>query len=397
MRYSTLFALAAPLAVHAAPLSRRQDGNLDVTILKFADVLEQLESKFYADALAKFQTSDFTNAGFASSDVPIQQFQVIQSDEATHSTVLQSGLAAVGESPVTSCKFKFDSALTDVATMAATARVVEMVGVGAYLGAAPLVTDPVILQAAGSILTVEARHSTVLNLLSGSGTSVPAPFDIALAPSEVLSVAAPFFDGPCDLGVPAFPTLAITNTDTVAPGTKLEFKSDAINGTVPEDSLFCQMLLGGAASSIPLPFTDCVVPPDVNGPVAVFVTADGQPLVSNTKDRQTNNGKLLAGPALAFIDTQPQLLGQMLRSSGTSGGSQTTQTISPEQASKVIEGASATGTASDGASSTTASDGSAPTGSSTPVNNGVNNGGKPNLSTGPSQDGSINVLGWTGL
>ena len=86
--------------------------------------------------------------------------------------------------------------------MAATARVVEAVGVGAYLGGATLITDPVLLDAAGSILTVEARHQTVLNILSGTGTAVPSAFDIPLTPSEVLALAGPFIDGPCDLGIP---------------------------------------------------------------------------------------------------------------------------------------------------------------------------------------------------
>ena len=56
---------------------------------EFADVLEQLESEFYKQALAKFKDSDFTAAGFASSQVPIQQFMTIQEDECAHSTALQ--------------------------------------------------------------------------------------------------------------------------------------------------------------------------------------------------------------------------------------------------------------------------------------------------------------------
>ncbi|THV00562.1 hypothetical protein K435DRAFT_854646 [Dendrothele bispora CBS 962.96] len=90
MRY-TLSVLALALAVSARPAPTRRQQNLDLTVLKFADVLEQFESGFYSAALSKFQESDFTSAGFVSSDVPVQQFTVIQSDEATHSTVLQGG------------------------------------------------------------------------------------------------------------------------------------------------------------------------------------------------------------------------------------------------------------------------------------------------------------------
>ncbi len=83
--------------------------------------------------------------------------------------------------------------------MAATARVVENLGVAAYLGAAHLVSDPVLLTAAASILTVEARHQTVLNILNG-GSAIPSAFDIPFNPSEVLAVASPFISG-CDVGV----------------------------------------------------------------------------------------------------------------------------------------------------------------------------------------------------
>lgn len=84
--------------------------------------------------------------------------------------------------------------------MAATARVVENLGVSAYLGAAHLISDPQLLTAAASIMTVEARHQTVLNILSG-GSTIPQPFDIALLPNEVLAVASPFIQPGCDVGV----------------------------------------------------------------------------------------------------------------------------------------------------------------------------------------------------
>jgi hypothetical protein len=91
--------------------------------------------------------------------------------------------------------------------MAATARLVENVGVGAYLGAAHLVSDPVLLTAAASILTVEARHQTILNVLGGV-TSIPQSFDIALSPPQVLAIAGAFVSG-CDLGVPGMFVLVL--------------------------------------------------------------------------------------------------------------------------------------------------------------------------------------------
>ena len=83
--------------------------------------------------------------------------------------------------------------------MAKVARLVEYVGVGAYLGAAHLVQDPVLLTAAASIVTVEARHQSILNVLN-SGTAIPQAFDIPLLPQEVLALAGGFISG-CDVGI----------------------------------------------------------------------------------------------------------------------------------------------------------------------------------------------------
>ncbi|TFK43079.1 ferritin-like domain-containing protein [Crucibulum laeve] len=422
MRFtSSLLAIAAaPLLVSAAPARiYGKRAAADILVFKFADVLEQLESEFYTQALAKFQESDFVAAGFSSSQIPGELFKGIQADEATHSSVLQAALKAFGETPITSCKFKFDSVLTDVATMAATARVVENVGVSAYLGGATLLTDPVLLTAAGSILTIEARHQTVLNILSSTGTAIPSAFDIALTPSEVLAIAGGFFDGACDVGIPANPALALTNTGSVGPGTLLTFSSTALNSST--DGLFCQMLLGGATSSIALPLSQCIVP-QINGPVAIFITSDGQPLLNNVRDRATT--QLVAGPTLAFIDTQPQVLGQLARGSAGAGSNQatttSTQTLSPAEASAAIASASAaTATAAD-ASVTSAADASAATpatdasaatsaadasatsaaadasASATPAASN-NVAGGPNMFTGKSPDGKVTVNGWVGV
>jgi len=413
MRFSTsLLAAAVPLAAYAAPIRPRQTSSIDITVLQFANTLEQLESQFYAAGLAKFQDADFTAAGFSSSNLAIQQLMSIQSDEATHASTLEAELQALGVTSSPNCSFNFASALTDVATMAATARVVENLGVSAYLGAASLLTDPQLLEAAGSILTVEARHQTVLNILSGTGTAIPSPFDLALTPSEVLAVASPFIDGACDLGLTANPTLTVTNTGSVGQGTALTFSSYALNSSVDTTNFGCQMMIGSNPIAIVLPYSQCVVPNTVNGPVAIYVTSDENPLQNNVVNRASANN-IVAGPTIAFIDAQPENLGQLVRmsGSGTAAASSTTQTISPDAAASIIaSGSSATGSAapasatdsssSNSTSSTTSSNSTAS--NSTSSSNSVNDASDPSAPfrddfTGAAPGGIIDVVGWSNI
>ncbi|KAI0366351.1 hypothetical protein BV20DRAFT_650824 [Pilatotrama ljubarskyi] len=409
---ASILALAAPLMVYGAPL-RRDANPTDILVLKFADVLEQFESTFYQQALSKFQSSDFTAAGFVDAQVPVQQFTQIQADEASHATVLESTIQSLGDSAITGCNFDFGKALDDVPTMAATARVVENLGVGAYLGAAHLISDPVLLTAAGSILTVEARHQTILNVLS-NGVSIPQAFDIALLPNEVLAIASAFISG-CDTGITPNQPLTITNTGSVGPGTSLTFSSPAINGST--DGFHCQMLVGGMPATISLPLDQCVVPDGIEGPVAIFVTSDDQPLNNNVRDRA--NQPVVAGPTMAFIDTQKQLLGQLVLAASSNSGSDSstsTTTISPADATSIISSASAASataaptdgsvSAGNGAASPSATDSAAsasPTDSAASASASaapesdktvVEAPGTRNVATGMSANGAITVNGW---
>ena len=112
----------------------------------------------------------------------------------------QTILIAFGSKPPSGCSFDFSTALVDVSTMVSVARVVENVGVGAYLGAAHLIQDPRVLTAAASIVTIESRHNTILNIFEAA-TAISQPFDIPLLPNEVLAIAGSFIKG-CDLGIP---------------------------------------------------------------------------------------------------------------------------------------------------------------------------------------------------
>jgi len=306
MRFSSAITLVCslPLVVKAAPvLQARQLAKTDILVLKFAEVLNELESQFYTTALAKFKDSDFAAAGFTVTDVPKQIFKEIQFDEQTHIDFLTGALNANNEKPVSGCKFDFSSVLGDVKTMATFARVVEQVGVSAFLGAAPLVTSRSLLGSAATVLTVEARHQTLLNTLNG-GSAIPQAFDQALTPQQILSLAAPLITG-CDLGIQ--PNLPVNITNQVAPGNKLQFDLSKIQG----DQLFCQFLFAGQPIAQVQPINNCVVPTSSpNGPAYIFITDDMQPLTSNVVIQ--NGAEIKAGPAIVFLDQQPDALGALV-------------------------------------------------------------------------------------
>lgn len=73
-----------------------------------------------------------------------------------------------------SCQYNFG--LDSVDTFIAVSRILEGVGTSAYLGAAADIDDAGYLTAAGSILTIEARHTSYLNEISGA-SGFPVPYD----------------------------------------------------------------------------------------------------------------------------------------------------------------------------------------------------------------------------
>jgi hypothetical protein len=350
--FGLLAAIAAIPAIMAYPLGVRDATDTDVLVFQFADVLEQLETQFYAAALKKFSADDVKSAGFADPNLVVEQLKQIQGDEATHASVLEDAITSTFGKELASkdCKFNFDSALSSLDVTLATARVVENVGVMAYVGAAHLLSDPVLLSAAASIATVEARHQTILNILSGNAALIPQAFDMALTPSEVLALAGPFISG-CDLGLPANTPLNLKNS-AVKPGDKLEFDSTALNSTVDFSKFNCQIMVGGDSNSRNFPIDDCKVPDDVSGPMAVWITSDDQPLANDVVNRDTT--KQIAGPALTFVDAKVDLIPTLVRqtdASKTSSGSETTSTVTPDEAKKIAQGGEVTDSGSDSSSS----------------------------------------------
>lgn len=304
-------ALAAAASVSALPstfklserqlqyhdLARRQNagaaaaGLNDFDILQFALTLEHLEETFYRTGFQQFPDSDFAALGLNAQT--ISDLKQIGKTEEEHVTFLQSALAQNGIAPVRPCEYNFG--FTDAAGMVATAGILEAVGVSAYLGAAPLLADPALLGAAGSILTIEARHQSSIRVF-GASPAIPAGFDVALGPRHIFSLAAPFITS-CpegsNLAVEAFPTLAMA--DGVDPaaltvGSRVRLTSEATSGAT-----HCAFTAGGLVPGGTkfMPFTEgegCEVPHGVNGVTYVSLTSAG-PLTGALTDDIT-----LAGP-----------------------------------------------------------------------------------------------------
>ncbi|MBO9533806.1 MAG: ferritin-like domain-containing protein [Solirubrobacteraceae bacterium] len=152
-------AMLAP-AEAAIVKGKHSKGN-DAAILNYALTLEFLESAFYAQATANIKFADPNLAYFA---------QTVGAHEAEHVKALQGVL---GSKAIDSPQFNFGAAVTDEATFAKTAVVLEDTGVAAYAGQGTNIFQAAVLKAALSIHSVEARHAAWIRALVG-GTATQA-------------------------------------------------------------------------------------------------------------------------------------------------------------------------------------------------------------------------------
>ncbi len=120
-------------------------------------------------------------------------FTEIMNDETAHVTFLQNALKKAGVTPRPKPTFKGLSQ-DDLNSFAKLSQVFENVGVGAYLMAAPAITSKAYLAAAGSILTIEARHAGFLDVLLNMPVSANGAFDKPLTQAEIVKDVSPFID-----------------------------------------------------------------------------------------------------------------------------------------------------------------------------------------------------------
>ena len=194
---ATLAGGALALSLAAAPrVGRAQDATpaaeelqfeSDVDVLNFALTLEHLENAFYRDGLPLFPDLGTDGFGFS----VLEQVSAIGAHEAAHVVTLTDVITSLGGTPVEEATYDFEDAYADDTSFLMTAMALENTGVQAYNGAGQFLTDTSLLQAAGTIVAVEARHASYLNLINDEDP-FPAAFDEALTPAEVLEIAGPF-------------------------------------------------------------------------------------------------------------------------------------------------------------------------------------------------------------
>src|SRR6202022_1136610 len=153
-------------------------GKGDIGILNYALTLEYLEAAFYNGASAANIPLSSQAAAF---------LKVVTKDENEHVKFLKH---ALGSKAAQEPRFNFNGANTNAAMFMKTAQVLENTGVHAYSGQALNITHPNYVKAAVSILTIEARHASVIGLLndpSGEAITPDGAFDTPFTASKVLA------------------------------------------------------------------------------------------------------------------------------------------------------------------------------------------------------------------
>jgi hypothetical protein len=150
----------------------------DIGILNYALTLEYLEAAFYNQATAAGAITDPQTKVFLAT---------VTVDENNHVAFLQK---ALGSAAVASPTFDFQGIPENQAKFQQTAFVLENTGVHAYLGQATNIRSPAYLAAAASILTIEARHASVIGLIIDESTAGIVPsgsFDTPYTAEQVLT------------------------------------------------------------------------------------------------------------------------------------------------------------------------------------------------------------------
>src|SRR3954469_8559232 len=157
----TLAAAALYGAGAATPFVRAalaQSDASDSAILDFALRLETLEANFYDKALE--QVPDMSRR-------VRRVVQDVRDHEHQHAETINATILQLGISASRAPKFDFGDAFSSEQRFLEVAKQLEDTGVAAYNGAAPELFSPTIVELAGQIVGVEARHAALIRDFQG--------------------------------------------------------------------------------------------------------------------------------------------------------------------------------------------------------------------------------------
>ncbi|MEA2297786.1 MAG: hypothetical protein QOF77_722 [Solirubrobacteraceae bacterium] len=152
----------------------------DIAIVNYALTLEYLETEFYKKVI---------KSGLFSGKVA-DLIKAIGAQEQTHVNALKATVKSLGGTPAPKPVGKFP--VTNATAVAKLAATVENIGAAAYLGQAGNIQSPMVLAAALSIHTVEARHAAILNQLTNQSITPDGAFAKPMSMDEVLAAVKPF-------------------------------------------------------------------------------------------------------------------------------------------------------------------------------------------------------------
>ena len=169
-------------------------GDGDIAILNYAYTLEQLEAAFYT------KVTDHPFKGVTQRET--DTFVEIRDHERAHREFFEKALGdhAIPEIEVDFSKVDFDSR----SSVLNTADAFENLGIAAFNGAGPLIGNADYLVAAGTVVSVEARHAAMIAALihgpsaasAGQGHISEKGLDLIMEPKAVLAKAKPFVKTP---------------------------------------------------------------------------------------------------------------------------------------------------------------------------------------------------------
>ncbi|RYG66768.1 ferritin-like domain-containing protein [bacterium] len=158
----------------------------DVEILNAALLLEYLEAEYYARVVAAHEARAylFGRVEYAA--------RTLARDEATHVQTVTEMITKLGGTPITKPQFQFpaNAFLSSIAFLQLSVELEEN-GVGAYLGAAPLVKNKDVLNFAASIYGNEARHTAWVRFLLGDQIA-PRDLEHPRTIAEATAAARPY-------------------------------------------------------------------------------------------------------------------------------------------------------------------------------------------------------------